>query len=175
MLPSFPSPPHGATEHSHHLSTSQIPRPSEPHHNRIPSPRSVDFDSLDGGPIRNYPRTPQGRSLPPLRYITSFDDSSPTRDLPPNSAFYPSSHGQYSQTPPHTIESHHPRLPNYPPTPVGGKRTMLERACLKTYTDITRYSCYLFAEAWHVTMTTDPLEDSDDEMDENTRLDLRAF
>ncbi len=27
-------------------------------------------------------------------------------------------------------------------------------------------------EAWHVVMTTDPLEDSEDERDENTRLDL---
>lgn len=31
----------------------------------------------------------------------------------------------------------------------------------------------VFAEAWHVVMTSDPLEESDDEMDENTRLDLR--
>jgi len=30
----------------------------------------------------------------------------------------------------------------------------------------------MLEQAWHVIMTSDPLEDSEDEMDENTRHDL---
>ena len=33
----------------------------------------------------------------------------------------------------------------------------------------------VFSEAWHVVKTTDPLHDSDEEPDENTRLDLCEF
>lgn len=50
---------------------------------------------------------------------------------------------------------------------------MLQRECTplpQMLTVLTQNTT--LSEAWHVVMNTDPLEDSEDELDENTRLDL---
>lgn len=130
ILPSFPSPPpFPVPEHSYHPSRSHSQISNDPYYSRLAASRPADYDSYDGGPIRNHPRTPRGRSLPPLRYITSFDDPSPSRELPPLSLPYPPLHIQRPYTPPQITEARSNRLPNYPPTPAEGTRTMLERTC----------------------------------------------
>lgn len=117
----------------HTLSTAALPaehayppppyRPSDTYYAR------GEYGTLDGGPARNYPRTPRRESLPPLRYIAAYDEPSPPRELPPLAlppAYPHHVHARRAHTPPRLVDPPR-RLPDYPPTPQPGTRSMLER------------------------------------------------
>ncbi|EKM60918.1 uncharacterized protein PHACADRAFT_247139 [Phanerochaete carnosa HHB-10118-sp] len=149
--PPLPPPVHA---YHHSAAGSHLYGDSRYDYNRRLSSHPAAHQSFHGGPIRNHPRTPHRDStLPPLRYVSSYEeykDPSSSRELLFPAHSPPSTQRPY--TPPRIFEGPQ-RLRDCPPTPSGGTRSMLE-------------------QAWHVIMTNDPLEDSEDEMDENTRLDL---
>ncbi|GJE85975.1 hypothetical protein PsYK624_020550 [Phanerochaete sordida] len=154
ILPPNPSPPPLPPGHVYHPAADG-PSYADSYYDRRLSPRPAPYQSYHGGPVRNHPRTPRGGSpLPPLRFIASpYDDRrdhTPPRELPPLAYVPPPVQRPYS--PPRHLDAP-PRAHYSPPSAAEGSRSMLE-------------------QAWHVIMTNDPLEESDDEMDENTRLDL---
>lgn len=156
ILPPVSSPPSlPPLGHVYPNHSTDIHRYADTYNSQQLSSRSSSYQSHNGGPVRNRPRTPRGGSpLPPMRYNASpyedRRDPNPPRELPPLSYLPPPTQRAY--TPPRNLEAQQ-RLPNYPPSPPEGTRSMLE-------------------QAWHVIMRNDPLEESEDEMDENTRLDL---
>lgn len=161
---------------------------TEPYPSRRPSSALLHADSVDGFPIRNKRRgntraSPlPGPALSPLHRLDRYADRSPPRELPPLAI--PSSPPPYidarhrstlvSRRRPTSVLSLNGPSMTYPPVPPPA-RNMLERTfrILTQPAICTDTMSHLSIEAWHVVMTTDPLENSEDEADENTRLDLR--
>ncbi|KAI0702487.1 hypothetical protein BC835DRAFT_1500935 [Cytidiella melzeri] len=162
----FPSPPHiSQSESAHHAGSYYIPRQSsslvaEPYPSRRPSSTFVHLESSNGGPTRHSHRAHRsaGRwSGPPLSapgFLESYSPRHPHHHATPTSAFsYTDSRSTNSRF---VAISH--RQPPTPPTNGSSPTFSQPRTMLQ--------------QAWHVVMTTDPLAESDDEQDENTRLDL---
>lgn len=177
---------------THRRDSRSIPRQSststEPYPPRRPVSALLRDDSADGLPIRNKRRgniraNPlSGPALSPLHHLDRSGGRSPPRELPPLAIT--------SSTPPHIDARHRSTLVSrrrptsvlslngpsmtYPPVPPPA-RNMLERTfrAFQPLCICTDSMSHLLIEAWHVVMTTDPLENSEDEADENTRLDLR--
>ncbi|KAI0778016.1 hypothetical protein BD413DRAFT_600858 [Trametes elegans] len=126
---------------------------------RAHSPEASVFPRAAADP---YPRRPPSPGIDLLQH----SNGKPTRTHSRKSREHTSRHPPFYI---HEPYHHHPsalppytRPPRYaPPAPEVPRRTMLEPD--RGYA----------TEAWHVSMTTDPLIDSDDEayVDENTRLD----
>ncbi|KAI0762823.1 hypothetical protein C8Q74DRAFT_1319181 [Fomes fomentarius] len=151
--------------------------PGRPPLRRVPSPRAHHFADRRP-PSPTYRRHPLQGHPETVAHPRAAADPYPRRPLSPNVESLHQSNGKPLLT--QSRKSRHPSqtpvflhepfafpgdVPPYPrpvyagsryppPSPETPKRTMLE-------------------QAWHVSMTTDPLMDSDDEMyaDENTRLD----
>lgn len=193
VRPPHPSPPpfgsqpeqviyHDRRQHRRQSSSASI----EPYPRQRPTGEHLHSETSDGKPIR-HKRRGSARSdllsrpsLPSLHQLDSIAERTLSRELPPLAV--PSS------PPPQQTESQsrsgyfsqHRRLPSVLSLNTSSTfsfprpRTMLERMCIFYLSCSVADNRRSIAEAWHVATTTDPLQDSDDEADENTRLDLRG-
>lgn len=173
VLPPHPSPPplpppgrerRHLGNHSHRFMS--------PYHSGGHGSDPANHSTTNGGPVRNHPKASRRQPLPPLRCANPYDEK---REFPLITSL-PYSHAGVEPpcTPPRGFEGHH-RRSNHLSPPHAGARSMLERKPFPLSLPAVNAHGDGISEAWHVVTTTDPLEDSEDEMDENTRLDLRKL
>lgn len=152
----------------------------EPYASRRTASANAHPEGTSGGPIRHSRRKYRAGARLDTPVIPATDSMESYPSGPARHLSIPLSYSQTDLQPSHASHSHlipvsyrqtTSVIPLHTPSSISQPRTMLERMCLRRFRTENRLA-HSFTEAWHVVMSTDPLADSEDEQDENTRLDL---